>query len=125
MEDEPEMVTWLCQNVADCLPADVNAVFRVMTNNAFSLDTMVLRIAFGAAFFSKAAYFNHSCAPNALSLRMGGNMAIFAQRDIAVGEELTHSYIASHMLLTDRAKRAQHLHFTCSCVRCVSGVTLF
>ena len=38
---------------------DVHDVYRTVCNNAFALDTCILRLNFGAAFFSKAAYFNH------------------------------------------------------------------
>jgi hypothetical protein len=77
----------------------VLAIFRAVANNAFALDTFVLRIKYAAAFYELAAYFNHSCDPNCLSLRMGGNMAIFAARDIKKGEEMCHSYVPVHLLL--------------------------
>ena len=98
---------------------DVTAVHRVVCANAFALETTCTRLHYGAAFFQAAAYLNHSCDPNCLSLRLGGNMAVYAARDIVAGEELTHSYIPSHQLLLPRAARRPLLFFDCRCVRCV------
>ena len=47
-------------------------------------------------------------------------MAIFAQKDINIGEELTHSYLATPMLLYNRNQRADYLHFRCQCLRCLT-----
>jgi hypothetical protein len=72
----------------------------------------------GVAFFELVAFLNHSRDPNCTSLRMRGNMAIFAARDIAKGEELSHSYIPSNLLLAEAQVRRKHLHFVCECQRC-------
>lgn len=97
---------------------DVKAVHAVVCANAFALEAMCTRLNYGAGFFRAAAYLNHSCDPNCLSLRLGGNMAIFAARDVACGEELTHSYIPSHQLLLPSASRRPLLTFDCACARC-------
>jgi hypothetical protein len=110
-------VSWL-QEATGATAETVLAVFRTVANNAFALDTFVLRIKYGAAFFELAAFMNHSCDPNCLSLRMGGNMAIFAARDIASGEELNHSYVPPCLLLAAEEVRGKHLHFVCACARC-------
>ena len=112
-------VAWLAARFG-CGAEDVLAVFRAVANNAFSLDTAVLRIKYGAAFFAAAAYLNHSCAPNCASRRMGGNMAVFAARDggLRAGQELTHSYIGAELLAAPEPTRAAHLHFVCACERC-------
>lgn len=99
--------------------AHVRSVVRVVTSNAFSLDTAVMRIKYGAAFFSAAAYLNHACNPNCMSRRMGGNMAVFALRDIKAGEEATHSYISMDLLSQPVRSRARHFFFECRCKRCV------
>ena len=78
-------------------------------------------VAAGHAFYTAAAAMNHSCAPNCVSLRLGGNMAVVALRDLAAGEEMTHSYLgASALLLLPAPTRAAHLHFVCYCARCVA-----
>jgi hypothetical protein len=98
---------------------DVVAVHAVVCANAFALEAMCTRLNYGAGFFAAAAYMNHSCDPNCLSLRLGGNMAVFAARDVHPGEELTHSYLPSHQLLLPRRARRSHLFFDCRCVRCL------
>ena len=99
-------------------PGEAARVVRAVASNAFSLDTCLTRIKFGAALFAQAAYLNHSCDPNCVSRRMGGNMAVFALRDLAEGEEATHSYVPLEVLATPRGVRAQHLFFPCQCTRC-------
>ena len=115
--EKSSALPWLSAQFA-CEESDVLAVFRAVANNAFSLDSAVMRIKYGAAFFSEAALFNHSCSPNCHSRRMGGNMAMFSSRPIAAGEELTHSYIPHDLLLSPEPMRAAHLHFRCECARC-------
>jgi hypothetical protein len=110
-------VAWVCKSTG-ATEKSVLAIFRAVANNAFALDSFILRIKYGAAFFELAAFLNHSCDPNCTSLRMGGNMAIFAARDIAKGEELSHSYIPSNLLLAEAQVRGKHLHFVCECQRC-------
>jgi hypothetical protein len=101
---------------------DVSAVHRVACANAFALEAMCTRLHYGAGFFQAAAYMNHSCDPSCLSLRLGGNMAVFAARDVAAGEELTHSYLPSHQLLLPRAARQPLLFFDCRCPRCAKDI---
>lgn len=68
--ESPAAVTWLAAKFR-CSTEDVLDVFRAVGNNAFSLDTAVMRVKYGAAFFAQAAYLNHSCDPNCVSRRMG------------------------------------------------------
>ena len=106
----------------DVTAEDVAAVHAAVCANAFALEAMCTRLNYGAGFFRAAAYVNHSCDPNCLSLRLGGNMAIFAARDVAAGEELTHSYLPSHQLLLPSAARRPLLTFDCACPRCARNV---
>ena len=101
---------------------DVSAVHRAVCANAFALEATCTHLHYGAGFFRAAAYMNHSCDPSCLSLRLGGNMAVFAARDVAAGEELTHSYLPSHHLLLPRAARQPLLFFDCSCLRCARSL---
>eukprot|EP00299_Pterocystis_sp_00344_P018407 c9187_g1_i1.p1 GENE.c9187_g1_i1~~c9187_g1_i1.p1 ORF type:complete len:467 (+),score=105.02 c9187_g1_i1:39-1439(+) len=98
--------------------SDIISIYRTVCCNAFSLDTPILNITFGVAFFEKAAYFNHSCHPNALSLRMGGNMAIFAATEIQKGDQIFHSYVPPHFLVGPKNIRRFHIPFPCVCERC-------
>jgi len=108
----------------DVTAEDVAAVHAAVCANAFALEAMCTRLNYGAGFFRAAAYVNHSCDPNCLSLRLGGNMAIFAARDVAAGEELTHSYLPSHQLLLPSAARRPLLTFDCACPRCARNVNV-
>ena len=51
---------------------DVAAVHAAVCANAFALEAMCTRLNYGAGFFRAAAYVNHSCDPNCLSLRPAG-----------------------------------------------------
>jgi hypothetical protein len=99
--------------------AEVEAVMEVVRHNAFGLETPLLNVEYGAAFYAGAApKFNHACDPNCISTRLGGNMAIFACKAVDVGDELTHSYLPPRLLLLARRARRAHLHFVCACARC-------
>ena len=119
-EDGGATLKWLARTHS--LPEqDVAAVMEVVRRNAFGLETPVLSVEYGAAFYEDAApRLNHSCDPNCVSTRLGGNMAVFAARAISVGEELTHSYLPPRLLLLPRALRGEYLHFPCACVRCTA-----
>eukprot|EP00039_Didymoeca_costata_P022885 m.5446 g.5446 ORF g.5446 m.5446 type:complete len:473 (-) comp3311_c0_seq1:1423-2841(-) len=104
---------------SSCAPQDVDLVYNAVRNNALSLETPILSLKYGAAFYTVGSYLNHSCAPNCLSIRLGGNLLIYAAKDIAEGEEVRHSYVPLWLLLKTRSERAKHLHFKCYCERCV------
>ncbi|KAJ1493044.1 hypothetical protein T484DRAFT_1769569 [Baffinella frigidus] len=55
--ESPAAVAWLA-NKFKCSAEDVLDVFRAVGNNAFSLDTAVLRIKYGAAFFAQEREFH-------------------------------------------------------------------
>ncbi|GAB5358573.1 hypothetical protein AAMO2058_000469900 [Amorphochlora amoebiformis] len=96
----------------------IRTLYRVVSNNAFALETYGLGLAYGSAFYQTATYFNHSCDPNCFSMRVAGNMAIYAAKDISKGAELTHSYIRPELLLLGYTDRRAHLFFNCICRRC-------
>ena len=97
---------------------DVRTIYHIVVNNALALETPLLRINYGAAFYREASFFNHSCEPTCLSLRIGGNIAIYAIADVQAGEELTHSYMPAPHLLRSAEDRAPFLQFECDCPRC-------
>ena len=116
---DEEVAAWLCGR-HECCPEDVRRLYDMVRCNAFSLESTLLSVEYGAAFYEHACRFNHSCTPNCLSIRMGGNMVIVALVSIAAGAELTHSYLPLRLLVNPRSVRAKHLHFVCSCERCAS-----
>lgn len=81
-------------------PESLSVLYRVVCGNAFALQTPLFGVEYGAAFFKAAARINHSCNPNCLSIRLGGNMAVFACQAITPGDEITHSYELPHVLCT-------------------------
>lgn len=106
-------------------------------NNFGILDA--LHSSIGEGIYPCAALLNHSCAPNAIlrykldngddSTKRGKGgrfhpplLQIVACRDIAKGEELTHSYVDLMLSTTERQARLRQIHgFTCQCKRCVEG----
>lgn len=103
-------------------------------NNFGILDA--LHSSIGEGVYPCAALLNHSCAPNAIlryNLDRGDNVGegeafhppllqIVACRDIAKGEELTHSYVDLMLSTKERQTRLLKTHgFTCDCRRCAKG----
>jgi hypothetical protein len=73
-----------------------------------------------------ASLSNHSCVPNiATSYRLSesGQPSILftALRNIAAGEEITHSYVDSSTDVTDRRLRLAPYGFLCTCAACMAG----
>lgn len=121
-DHDAALVAWLCQT-HDGLrgrEAEVTALYSAVTRHAFGLETPLLAIEYGAAFYEQACRLNHSCDPNCLSMRLGGNMAIFTCKDVGAGEELTHSYLPARLLLLPLRTRSAHLNFRCRCERCAA-----
>mmetsp|Transcript_7547 Transcript_7547/g.13299 ORF Transcript_7547/g.13299 Transcript_7547/m.13299 type:complete len:407 (-) Transcript_7547:926-2146(-) len=90
----------------------------------------------GEGVYPCAALLNHSCNPNCI-LRYKFGIAndncgkqqyhppileIVACRDIAFGEELTHSYVDLALSTQERHARLLNTHgFVCDCMRCTRG----
>jgi len=49
---------------------------------------------------------------------------VVALRDIAEGEELTHSYIENDRPLAERQADLLEYNFVCQCVRCLKETTV-
>ncbi|EOD34434.1 hypothetical protein EMIHUDRAFT_228606 [Emiliania huxleyi CCMP1516] len=111
-----EALRRLCASGVDEVAA--LAVYDAVRHNAFGLETPLLGVEHGAAFYETAAKLNHSCDPNCLSTRLGGNFALFAVAAIEEGSELFHSYLPPRLLVLPRRARRAHLHFPCRCSRC-------
>jgi hypothetical protein len=116
--ENDQVVAWLCAAHDLTTAEDALAVFECVRHNAFGLETPLLSVEYGSAFFEKACRFNHSCSPNCISFRAGGNMLIFACEPVAAGSELLHSYLPPRLLMLPRHARSAHLHFECECRRC-------
>ena len=74
-----------------------------------------------SAMYLAIARLNHSCAPNAQQTHLPatGEEALYASRDIAVGEEVCDCYIDLRQARHNRQCELQELfRFTCACVAC-------
>lgn len=116
---DEEIAQALCSQY-HCSKEEVANLHRVVRCNAFGLESALLGVEYGAAFYELACRMNHSCAPNCISIRIAGNMAVFIGSHVAAGTELTHSYLPPRLLVVPRSVRASHLHFTCTCSRCAN-----
>ena len=77
----------------------------------------------GAAVFPLASGLNHSCAPNC-EVAFAEDNAVFvvATRDVALGEELTISYVDASGADDERREELRETYgFECACVRCERG----
>jgi hypothetical protein len=76
----------------------------------------------GGRIYLKISRANHSCDPNSVIQAKGDDQKMLAATDIAVGDEITISYLGS-MLYTETEVRREKLRktkfFHCECVRCV------
>ena len=114
---DEEAAAWLCSHHGKTVE-EIALLFAVVRSNAFCLESALLSVEYGAAFYETACRFNHSCRPNCTSIRVGGNMAMFAADTIPAGTELRHSYLPPRLLVQPRDVRSAHLPFTCACARC-------
>ncbi|EAQ83102.1 hypothetical protein CHGG_10920 [Chaetomium globosum CBS 148.51] len=75
------------------------------------------------ALYPTVSRINHGCNPNANTRPMPETLqiSIIASRDIAAGEEITHSYLPLGLTSTERAlKLHRQWNFTCTCPLCAS-----
>ena len=77
----------------------------------------------GTAFYALQSCINHSCNPSTHAMKRDdtdedGAAVILAKRGIAVGEEITISYIDESADLADRTKQLADYGFTCQCSWC-------
>lgn len=74
---------------------------------------------YGDGVYEFASRFNHSCTPNCNQSDTGdGRMAIYAVRDVKVGEELTASYADIDQPREARQRHLDHYGFVCDCSAC-------
>jgi hypothetical protein len=76
-----------------------------------------------------AAMINHSCMPNCSyegyydTAAAAPGMRVYAEEDIAEGEEVSISYVPRHLPAAARREKLAVLYgFDCACGRCASGV---
>lgn len=91
----------------------------IIQTNAFSIDVAGVP---HLAIFPEASRYNHDCGPNAMYSvdSVGLTHTVYTTREIAVGEEVTVSYLdvfSSHAWRREELKGS--FGFECSCRRCV------
>lgn len=77
----------------------------------------------GAAVFEELSRANHSCQPNAAFKFESDSCSLVAMRPLAVGDEVTISYIKESCLMmpiTHRKSMLSTWDFDCRCPRCAS-----
>lgn len=99
-------------------------LFECVSSNAFAVETPLLEMSQGSAFYEVSSAFNHSCDPNCVSINIGVQKVFYCCRTTKAGEELCHSYIPLHQLLLPQCHRQHFLHFTCQCSRCNTLLTV-
>jgi len=67
-------------------------MYAVVQTNAFIAYSPISVHAYGAGMFPGAAFFNHSCKPNAIAVVRPGKLVIQAVDHIKEGEEITIAY---------------------------------
>ncbi len=94
--------------------------------DVFRVRDIVARNAFGigeggsAGLWVRAAYINHSCVPNAEREFVGDLMVVRATRDIAVGEQIFHSYDQSADYEARQKVLMATWGFDCGCALCAA-----
>jgi hypothetical protein len=65
------------------------------------------------------SFFNHSCISNTFQIIIGDIMLIYSKLDLNKGEELTLSYVASHLKYSIRNEKLSKCYkFECECELC-------
>ena len=116
---------------------DIDTVLGIFLVNDFEINAHIGDEEFSSAggnacvrgLYQIASIPNHDCVANTThtfaSLEEGFRMRVTAARDIAAGEEITHSYVeAQEPFLTRQELLAMGKFFTCACARCSSATEL-
>ncbi|KAK7202317.1 SET domain containing protein [Novymonas esmeraldas] len=119
----------LHRELVSCLPdgAAAMAAFEATAHPIGSGGGMapgeLSRSSRGQGIYGVGCLFNHSCDPNVIVQYSSANdetLSVVALRDVAVGEELTISYIDTSLPVAVRQQQLQeHYLFECGCSRCV------
>ena len=110
------------------------AILGKISANCFGLDVPMAAEEFnedgerdvdyvGRAVYPQGSYFNHSCAPNVVRVRMGREMSFFTVKPVSKGQELCITYVNQVRLQNRTDRRAllrEEYHFDCNCSVCAN-----
>lgn len=118
------MVHQLVRLVPDVTREDVDVVHGAVLRNFYNLTTRLSSMDYGAAFFTEASYFNHSCEPNAVRFTIGDTIYIVTTKDVTAGDDVCISYIQVNHKIRDTESYSENLEqrlgCRCKCKRCTS-----
>jgi len=78
----------------------------------------------GAGVYLTAALYNHSCDPSFMRCNFGKGMVSVANREIAVGEEISECYGQMYYVKSLQQRRGdlkKHYKFDCRCLACLEN----
>ena len=132
-EEEEDDGTMYCMDVGALGSNNGPTIKRATNDVAFDTLTSVIEHHHkdnlfppldGAAFYLKICKINHSCEPNCRiqtsthEAGVGLRAQVISTRPIAVGEELTQSYIDQNMSYEKRQASLKDYGFVCTCLKC-------
>jgi len=86
--------------------------------NSFKVSENGVHIGMGC--YPAISFISHSCDPNCVHSFRGCQIKLKCIKDVAVGEELSISYIDADVSVEERQIKLKSVFgFTCTCVKCV------
>lgn len=105
--------------------SDIAKLYTQFKCNNFGILDDLLKC-YAAGVFPAAALLNHSCDPNCvLQFNENNSLRIIAVKEIAIDEEITHSYTDLSLPTEGRRNKLRSVYgFECQCCRCASGTNI-
>ncbi len=105
--------------------SDIAKLYTQFKCNNFGILDDLLKC-YAAGVFPAAALLNHSCDPNCvLQFNENNSLRIIAVKEIAIDEEITHSYTDLSLPTEGRRNKLRNVYgFDCQCCRCVSNTSI-
>ena len=101
------------------MPFTLGHSIEIMTDDGSGLPPPFCDPPQGTGLYSIQCTFNHSCDPSATAEgESSGAASLLALKDIAVGDEITISYIEEEASYRERQAQLKDYGFKCECERC-------
>ena len=103
----------------------IRSIIAKNLTNAFSIRSLDEpdgnKEFFGYALYPSASFFNHSCQPNVIHIRIGSKKVFQLSRNVEKDEELVISYTPfENIELEKRKQEIKEWFFDCICQRCIN-----